>query len=170
MGLGIKEDLNGLRGWLILVGVGVVIAPFRLGAGFLPTFLPLITEGTWRVLVTPGYEAYNPLWIPLLALEFTYNIGMLLAAVWLNVLFFTKHRFFPRLYIVMAALPLLITPLDSWLVSLILPENPLFNEETAADFARALLVCAIWIPYMLKSERVAATFGRGRRPDAAEPG
>ena len=162
-----QEDLNGLKGWLLLVGLGVVLAPFRIAAVFFPTFIPLISEGTWRVLVTPGHAAYNPLWIPLLALEFTYNIGMMLAAVWLNALFFTKHRFFPRVYIALAALPLLILPLDAWLVSLILPENAVFDEQTVEELIRSLVACAIWIPYMLKSKRVAATFIRGQSQAAA---
>ncbi|MDF7806982.1 DUF2569 domain-containing protein [Pontiellaceae bacterium B12219] len=164
-----QEDLRGIKGWLILIAIGVVISPLRIIGGFVLTFAPIFTQGTWKVLVTPGTEAYNPMWVPLLAFEITYNLAMSIAAVFLVILFFRQHRFFPRLYIVMMALPLLVLPLDSWLITFIMPENPVFDESTVQELAKGAIGAVIWIPYMLKSKRVKATFIRGTAPKSINP-
>lgn len=160
-----EEDLQGIKGWLVLVAIGVVISPFRLAIGILPVYIPIFRDGIWRVLITPGSDAYHPLWAPLLALEISYNIGMFIGLICLIALLFTKSHLFPILYIVIAAIPLFFLPLDSWLISRIMPENPIFDEETIRALFTSVIACAIWIPYMLKSERVKATFIRGKKPD-----
>lgn len=35
-----NKELNGLGGWLILVGIGVLVAPFKTGAVLINTFSP----------------------------------------------------------------------------------------------------------------------------------
>jgi hypothetical protein len=163
------DDLCGLRGWLVLVGVGVVISPIKLAITVLPTFVSLFRDGTWRALTTPGSDLYNPLWVPLLAGEITYNLALFIAVVLLNVFFFSKHRFFPHLYIGVVASSLIFLPLDSWLVSLVLKQSHAFDEETVTNLIRAAVGAAIWIPYMLKSQRVKATFTRGKKPTTPAP-
>lgn len=155
-----QEDPLRIGGWLILVAFGVTLAPFRIIGDFLMIYGPMISQGTWRVLVTPGSEVYSPFWVPILAFEITYNIAMGAAAIWLALLFFTKHRYFPKLYIAILGASLLGILLDAGLVSLALPEESILGGETSKEFIRTLIVSAIWIPYMLKSERVKATFIR----------
>jgi hypothetical protein len=114
------------------------------------------------VLVTKGSEAYNPLWIPILSLEITYNIAMFAALILLNVLFFSKHCWFPRLYITIIVVTLVFLPLDAWLVSLVLEDTAVSDPETSGEIIRTFVTGMIWIPYMLKSQRVKATFTRGK--------
>lgn len=156
------EDLRGIKGWLILVAIGVVISPFKIAFGATAAFMPLFQDGIWRVLVTPGTEALHPFWMPLLSLEITYNLAMFGVLIWLNVLFFSKHRWMPRLYITVLLTTLVFLPFDSFLVSLILDGEPVWDDQTVQEFARSAIAAAIWIPYMLKSERVKATFTGGR--------
>jgi len=40
-----NTDLKGLGGWLVLVGIGVVLAPLRQLAIFIPIYLSVFTEG-----------------------------------------------------------------------------------------------------------------------------
>lgn len=152
----------GLRGWLILVGIGVVISPIRVTMATLPTFIPIIKNGTWLYFINPNSAYYHPVVIPLLAMELTFDIAMILALLILNYFFFSKHRLFPKLYIVITITSLCIIPLDSWLTSLVFANSPVFDANTARNFMQALVAVAIWVPYMLRSKRVKATFTRGR--------
>ncbi len=154
-----EQKVKGLGGWLILVGIGVVFGPIRLLVTVFPTYLAIFDDGTWEALTTVGSEAYHPLWGPFLVSEISFNLGMFAAGVCLLYLFFSKHFFFPKLYIAVVAVSIVSIPLDSWLLtSLILSEEPIFDPDTLAEFARALGGGLVWIPYMLVSRRVRATF------------
>ncbi|MCK4816985.1 DUF2569 family protein, partial [bacterium] len=85
-----QDNLKGLGGWLILVGIGVVIGPFRLGYEYGPIYYSIFTDGTFEILTTAGTEAYNSLWAPLLIGEAIYNTLMLFASVYLIYLYFMK--------------------------------------------------------------------------------
>lgn len=148
-----NNDLNGLRGWLILVGMSVVIAPFRLAYEFGPLFYSIFTDGTFEILTT-----HHHLWGPLLVCEAVYNSLMVLASFYLIYLFFSKHYLFPRIYIAIVLLSLLFIPLDAWIASFIITDEPMFDPATTKEFARTLFSAVIWVPYMLVSKRVKATF------------
>jgi len=153
-----QDDLKGLGGWLILVGIGVVIGPFRLAYGYGPMYYSIFTDGTFEILTTAGTEAYHSLWAPLLIGEALYNSIMVLASLYLIYLFFTKHYLFPKVYIAIVAISLLFIPLDAWLSSFVLVDEPMFDPTTTKEFTRTLVNAIIWVPYMLASKRVKATF------------
>lgn len=149
---------KGLGGWLILVGIGVIIAPITMLVKFLPIYIPIFENGTWEMLTTVGSEAYNPLWGPLLIGELIYNLAMVIVSTYLIYLFFTKHYLFPKLYVAIVAVSLVFIPLDAWVVSLVVPTTSIFDAETTKEFLRTLIGAFIWVPYMLVSHRVKATF------------
>lgn len=155
---GKEQDPSGLGGWLILVGIGLVLSPFRLGAFTLQTFVPVFTNGTWEILTTPGSEGYHALWAPLLIFELLGNLGFIVAYIALGILFFRKSRFFPKAYIAIAFMNLCFIILDAFLSSFVLPGEPMFLPDTAKEIARPLVSIAIWVPYMLVSKRVRNTF------------
>ena len=153
-----QDDLKGLGGWLILVGIGVVIGPFRLGYEYGPIYYSIFTDGTFGILTTAGTEAYNSLWAPLLIGEALYNSLMVLASASLIYLYFTKHYLFPKVYIYIIAISIIFIPLDAWLGSFVIIDEPMFDPATSKELARTVLSAFIWIPYMLVSKRVKATF------------
>ena len=53
---------------------------------------------------------------------------------------------------------LVFIPADAWLVSIVLPQEPMFDPDTTKEFVRTLIGALIWIPYMLMSQRVKETF------------
>ncbi len=153
-----KDDLKGLGGWLILVGIGIVLAPFRLAYEFGPMYYSIFTDGTFEILTTAGTEAYHSLWGPLLIGEALCNSLLVLASVYLVYLFFTKHYLFPKVYIAIIAFSLFFIPLDAWVGSFVIIDEPMFDPATTKEFVRTLGSAVIWVPYMLVSKRVKATF------------
>lgn len=153
-----NNELKGLRGWLILVGIGVVIGPFSLMYRFGPTFYSIFTDGTFQILTNVDSEAYHPLWGPLLIGEALYNLLMVLASAYLIYLFFSKHYLFPKVYIAIVGISLVFIPLDAWLSSFVITDEAMFDPATTKEFFRTLISGIIWVPYMLVSKRVKATF------------
>lgn len=153
-----NNELKGLGGWLILVGLGVVLSPIRQLVLLIQTYKPIIEDGTWEALTTVGSELYDPYFAALLIGEIGFALIILAASIYLIYLFFSKHYIFPKAYIGIVLASLIFIPVDSWLVTQIFPEEPLFDPETTKEFVKSLISCAIWVPYMLVSKRVRATF------------
>jgi len=153
-----NNTLKGLSGWLILVGIGLIIAPIRISFTYGPMFYSIFTDGSFEVLTTPGSEQYHSLWGPLLIFEVIYNSLMVAVSVFLIYLFFTKNYLFPKVYIAMVLLSLFFIPLDAWLGSFVITDEPMFDPDTTKEFARTLVSAVVWVPYMLISKRVKATF------------
>jgi hypothetical protein len=155
-----RDDLKGLGGWLILIGIGVVLAPFRLLAAVVPAFAPIFTEDYWDQLTTVDSPAYHPVWAPLIIGEIVVNSGLILVSFYLIYLYFSKHYMFPKLYIAVAVFSLAFIVADAWLATIVLPDEPMFDPDTFKEVARGLVGVVIWVPYMLVSRRVKATFVR----------
>ena len=151
---------EGLSGWLVLVGIMLVVTPLRLVKFLNETFPPLFEDGTWEVLTTPGPPPYHPMWGPLLITEIAANCTFIVVAVWLLVLFFRKSWQFPRVFVAFLVTSLLFIAVDALAVKIVLPEQPLLDGETMVEFTRSLVGAGIWIPYMLMSTRVKNTFVR----------
>ena len=153
-----ENELKGLGGWLILVGLGVILAPIRLLATYVPLYQSVFEDGTWQAITLVDSVSYNPMLSTLLMGEMAYNAIMLLASIYLIYLFFSKSYLFPKLYITIVAVSLVFIPFDAWLVTMVLPEVPMFDSETKKEFFRVLVGGMIWVPYMLLSKRVKLTF------------
>ena len=149
-----NNELKGLDGWLILVGIGVVIGPIML---FVTS--PIFDTGVWETLTTVGSESVYPLYLGLLvAGEMVGAALFMIASLYLIYLFFSKHYLFPKVYIGVTLAALIFFLLDAWLAAKIFPSEPIFDDETAKEFVRTLISVAIWVPYMLVSKRVRLTF------------
>jgi len=153
-----EEEYKGIGGWLILVGIGIIVGPVRLFVDIISAYQPIFENGTWEALTTVSSEAYSPLWAPILIGDILYNSMMVIALVYLAFLFFTRHYRFPLVYIVLAVISLLYFPLNVWLVELAMPSVSMIDHQIINDFLRVLIVVVIWVPYMLVSKRVKATF------------
>ncbi|GBF50846.1 hypothetical protein LPTSP4_23730 [Leptospira ryugenii] len=157
-----NERIKGIGGFLILVGLGLVFFPFRQGLEIIPTYYKLITDGSFTYLTTPGTEAYNELWLPLFLFEMGYNALMILVSFGLIYLFFKKHYLFPKSYIAFALVPIVLIPLDAYMVTLVAKNETTFSVETNIELIRSIITAAIWVPYMIFSKRVKATFVEGK--------
>ena len=153
-----KKEIKGLGGWLILLGIGVVLSPFRLLITTVPVFQEVFSYDTWEILTTPGLTTYHPLWAPLIIGEIFYNFAIFSASIYLIYLFFSKHYLFPKFFMAIVIISLIFIPLDASVVKIIFPDEPIFYPETLKEFVRVLVYGLIWIPYLLISKRVKTTF------------
>jgi hypothetical protein len=149
---------EGLRGWLALVGLGIVISPFYIIARIFSTYSGVFSNGIWANLTTPGTKAYNPLWAPLLLGEIAIQCGLALVSIYLVFLFFSKKKIFQIWYIGTLLFSMSFVILEALVVNFLFPNIPVFNAETIKTFGSSIIVTLIWVPYMLVSKRVKATF------------
>ncbi|MBW8640329.1 DUF2569 domain-containing protein [Hoeflea sp. WL0058] len=156
----VRGQYEGLGGWLILVGIGIVVTPIRTAAELLPIYVPIFTDGTFQYVTTPGTEAYHPLWAVIILSEVCINALLFLGGVYLIYLFFRKREFFPRLFIYLAVFGFVFVFVDAMSIKIVLPSEPIFDTPTITELAKSGATVFIWVPYMLVSERVKATFTR----------
>lgn len=153
---------KGLGGWLIVVGIGLVVAPVRIAVACVQTYVPLFQNGAWQLLTTPGTGTYHPLWAPVLLGELLVNLGFFAAFLVLIFLFVRRARMFPRLYIAVLALNLAFLFVDALLLDSLAASGSQ-TETVWTPLLQGLASAAIWIPYMLRSRRVRNTFVVGIR-------
>ena len=156
----VQEKLQGLRGWLILFGIGLFVAPIFMSVQLYQAYIPMFAHNTWAILTTPGTVAYHPFWGMLIVGEVVFNLCLVLAMCWLLILFFLKKKQLPTTYIVIAIIFPVWLVVDQALLTIVLPNHKMFNAETINQLLRTVISGAIWISYMLRSKRVKATFIR----------
>jgi len=151
---------NGIGGWLILVAVGLCISPLLQLVFIIRNLVPIFTTNAWSMLTTPGSPAYHRLWAPVILFELLINIVFLAMEAVLLIWLFTKSRRFPTAMIVYLFTVFALVGIDYFLAQAIPAIAAQDNSEGRIAFMRAGVVCAIWMPYMLKSKRVKGTFTR----------
>lgn len=152
----INEETKKIEGWLLLVGVYIIVSPIR----WLNTiYLQIFSGLTWEAITSASYEHYdNVIWRALLIGEFVYNISLIILSIYLIYLFFARHYLFPRIFIVVLIIPVVLIPLDSWAVTFLFPLESIFDKDTLIKLIQTLVAILVWVPYMLRSERVKKTF------------
>jgi len=143
--------LEGLGGWLILVGLGLVISPVVILGTTIAGNVALLTNSDSRAFLET-----HPVLEGLIVFEIISNLIFVALLGALNFLFFTKKHSFPTYMILYLALQLIVVSGDFLVVHTVMP-----SVHTAASYnaiTRSLLGAAIWIPYLLISRRVKLTF------------
>ncbi len=150
--------LQGLGGWLILVGFGLCLGPIvrivTLSSGWESYF----SQSVWQSVAMPQGDSYHPLYAPLLMLEMLGNIFLFGVNCLALILFFTKHRAFPNVFITMLITNALFLILDDVGVALVSSKQATAEAVNHKDAIRAVFAALIWCSYMVKSRRVKATF------------
>lgn len=150
----------GLRGWLLLLGAFIIFAPVRIAVQAYPWYRNLFLDGTWQALGDPQSPVYNPLWQPVIAWELAVNVGLIALWVFIAYLFLSKKKAFRQWFIALLAATPLLLAVDGALSHMAAPDEPVPDPELLKDFFRGLLAVLIWVPYILMSKRVKATFVR----------
>src|SRR5215469_9997796 len=154
--LPVSENLNshleGLSGWLILVGFGLVISPLKIVLLIFSVNIPFLFKTSHQ-----AYFAKHHVAAMLVGSEITMNIIFFLSLLFLNYLFFTKKRGFPTFMIIFRIVNALLL-LSNHIAFRIFTtfRSPQATIAVAASIIGAMIV----IPYLLFSRRVKATFVR----------
>jgi hypothetical protein len=145
--------LEGLEGWLLVVGFGLVISPFQLAHTIMTGNIPLLTDPAHRALI---FEHGGIAALALVAAGA--NVVFLVAILYLNYLFFTRSLLFPRgmiLYYALRTCELLVLA-----VAFSAASAPPEFQGAWSRALRAVIGSAIWVPYFFMSRRVKVTFTR----------
>jgi hypothetical protein len=164
------EELEGLGGWLIIVGIGIFMSPIVALAKLLPIYSKMFSDGSWKALMTQGTESYHPIWTPFLISEMALNLGFILIFLFIIYLFFSKRAIFPKWYNSVLILYPIFLLFDAIALKFTLPIIPIIDPFTLKQLAIALAEMG-WIPYLLVSKRVKVTFvnkGSSLRKDISQ--
>jgi hypothetical protein len=145
------EDLEGLSGWLILVGLGLVASPFIVLHTIFAVDAPVLFSAKYQ----PFLESHQSLAL-LIVFEIITNIVLLALLAFLLFLFFSKKRAFPRVWIMYMVFQVCVVLADTLAGLAVNPAGG--NAAQAAGVFRSIIAAAVWIPYFLVSRRVKATF------------
>lgn len=156
-----EPRLRGLGGWLVLVGVGLSLGPPVRIARILWNWEGYFSIHVWQTLAMPQSEQFHPLFAPLLIFEMLGNLGLFGLNVLAVGFFFAKRKAFPRSYILLlwsTAFFLLVDQLVCRQIPFLANVGNHSNTTSMLAALRSVLVAIIWSAYMLKSQRVKATF------------
>jgi len=153
-----EKSVSGIGGWLILVVIGLIISPIRVGNLLITTYAPIFSDGAWEALTTPGSETYHVLWAPLLIFEIVGNLGIIVLAVLTLWHLLMKSKRTPRLAITYQSWMVLFVAIDFFAADLIPAVAAYDDTDSKKELMRGLFSAAIWIPYFFVSKRVKATF------------
>ncbi|VVP45290.1 DUF2569 family protein [Pseudomonas fluorescens] len=144
------SQLKGLKGWLKIVGLSLILSVFYLLNDSL-TYYDLLIDGI------SNDEGYASALFAYLVYLFICCTIMVVAHIYLVCLFFLKRKLFKKLFITILFIPLISLPVTTSFEFVFLPE--LFNVvDFIKELVVELLVAALWLPYMFLSKRVKATF------------
>ncbi|OLB03900.1 MAG: hypothetical protein AUH21_02705 [Nitrospirae bacterium 13_2_20CM_62_7] len=151
-----EQHYPNIRGWLLLVAVGVILLPLRLVGILVEDLLPAFSKEGWALLTTPGAAFYHRLNAPTLSLGG--NSLLLVGSLILAVEFFRKRKRVPLMIVVLLLFALLFYVGDYFAAHLLAAVASQSETEPVLDLVVAVLVCAILVWYFLVSKRVKGTF------------
>ena len=154
-----SERLQGLGGWLILVGLGLCLGPFLRVGLLLKSWEGYFSIHVWQTYALPQSDQYHPLYAPLLVGELLSNIALMGMNILALAMFFAKRKTFPKVYILLLCLGAVFLITDD-LVSRQIPFLAANHPAAVPVGTRSAFTAILWTSYMLKSQRVKLTFVR----------
>jgi len=143
---------EGIGGWLILIVIGLIVTPFRLGYEVIMNMVPLISSPNILALNSPDLTN-------LIYFEIFGNLIFALYSILLLFLLFSKNKLFPKLLIFYFVTNFAFIMLDLFLASQI---SVIQHTETDASVIKEIFKSSfnliIWVPYLILSKRVKNTF------------
>ena len=162
----VEGPLEGLGGWLILIGLNVVFTPLRQLIGFDKSYdvyiehLAQFFSSDKRALMFSG--EYPDVLYSFLVILFEFSVGLifLFLFIYLAYLFFSKKVTFPSFFIKIYIGFLVWLIIDTYAVSLlpVAAGGGVIDKESWTQIAGMTFFTFVWVMYMLKSVRVKATF------------
>jgi hypothetical protein len=159
---------EGLTGWLVLPLFGTIISPLQT-AYSLFSYRNYLDANAWTQLGS-GQDPVLAHWGKIgLFFVILLACATFLLTVFLNYLAFAKRRAFPVGYIATLWIAILWSALAMAAFSALGTLNDAALTSRAGELTVHFLAAALWTAYMMRSERVRATFVRSRSAVSANP-
>jgi len=143
----IRPEPHGIGGWLILPMLGTCISPFINLKG--------IGESLQEI-GKPEFSMYIPSLRFFMIAELVVIFGLICAWVYAIVLLFRHKQRYPVLFNGLLLFTLVWGLAEVFIVSVYFEATP--DPSEVANVVRGFITCVIWVPYMMRSKRVANTF------------
>lgn len=151
---------QGIGGWLVLIAIGVTITPFLMVYQIIDT--NYFEAGIWEHIYNPNSSDYSLGVGILIIVEMLFNILFAIFATLNAILLFQRRSIFPNVFIAYLILNFLFICLDYIVLSHY--HYGEFDIDTISDIVKRIIYMAIWIPYLMMSERVKNTFVKQLKP------
>jgi hypothetical protein len=154
----IPDGPTGLGGWLVLVGLGVVLSPFRMVYEAYTVFWPLFADNTLKDVSDPSSPAFVSYLAEFIYAEMFFNVVFMIWSIVNLVWFFAKSAKFPASwrYFLLGNLAFLAG--DAAGSTQFMSSAEAFDAATVKTIFQSCVSAAIWVPYTIVSKRVKNTF------------
>ncbi|WP_349408785.1 DUF2569 family protein [Pseudalkalibacillus sp. SCS-8] len=156
---------EGIGGWLILIIIGLLSVPFIRMFSLYQNYWTVYHTPAWSLLTEPGNPLYHAWFEPVFWINVAVDFGIILLTLVALWLLFTKHAAFPKFMIYYLVGITVFAIADGIITNWIFSTLPITADTLAyikgqsfRQQAGSIIVCLIWIPYLLRSKRVKATF------------
>jgi transglutaminase-like putative cysteine protease len=140
-----------IGGWLILIAIGLAVAPLTIGASFFKNDYFSLT--IWNYYASTKHDFVFKC---IVLIDILGNIVLIIYAVFCLILLLNKRDILPKAIIGFMIFNVVFLLVDYWL-SLSLNNNTI-TEQAERPLVITFIKAAIWIPYFLRSTRVGETF------------
>lgn len=155
----LDSKLDGFKGALAFVGLGMIVAPFLQAYNL---HEELRATASYDLQLVLQYTSYKMVY----GFAIAFDVLLFAAICYLSKMFFCKKKLFPKFYIAVTIASIsiqLVFPILYFTTAFLFISKDVnigdFYEGGHLYFRQIFWAC-IWIPYMLKSKRVKATFRR----------
>jgi hypothetical protein len=149
-------ELAGLRGWLILLGIGIVLTPFRLLVGTVAVVRRILSIAQWRALTEPEFSSYHPAAAAVLAFEAIFDLASVAYSCALVLVFLGRRRTFRLHYTTLVSATFVVQLADVLAARALHPEHDV--AKAVATLTQTFVWGTIWVAYLRLSRRASATF------------
>ena len=140
---GAKVQFQSIGGWLILVGISIILSPFILVAQLFPMYKDLLKPGVWELLTTSGTQYYIQYYSTFVFFEMLMNFLIFLTWGYLIYLFFEKKKIFRKLYLGILIFNPIFIVIDALVAQQILGLDNLFEFNEIKEIFKSILYLAV---------------------------
>lgn len=145
------KRVKGLGGWMILVQISVFLNLIGVSILLFGQVLPILGSNEFAMVTDSMLRT-------VIYFETAASIIMFALLIVLVVLMYQKKKLFPKAMITLMILSLVISLLDYSLLQQVEAFAGMEDIKSTKEIARAMISCAVWIPYFMRSKRVKNTF------------
>jgi hypothetical protein len=148
-----------IGGWLIVIAIGLILSLLQNLTNMLQVLAPLGRGFVWTRLTDPTSPVYHPYWKTVIIYDAVAGCLYVIMNFVAIILFFGKRRLFPKLTIAFIPSIFVLSLIGYYLTGLIpaVADKPAYAAQGHELIVR-FIALHVWIPYLLVSKRVKATF------------